>query len=123
MKRAEAEAKAELIKEKMREFMTNAIDGPSFMENLMGLIGKSGSANMLFSARQAGIKKEINALQDYNSPVANPQKAQQDSLAHTIQTNNAAVDINIKDPNNRTTATTYAPFVKVKTTSTMGAQK
>ena len=123
MKRAEAEAKAELIKEKMREFMTNAIDGPSFMEHLMGLIGRSGSANMLFNSRQAGIQREIKDLTNYNSPVANPQKAQQDSLAQTITTNNAAVDINIKDPNNRTTATTTAPFVKVKTTSTMGAQK
>lgn len=122
MKRAEAEAKAELIKEKMREFMTNEIDGPSFMEHLMGLIGKSGSANMLFNSRQADIQREIKDLANYNVPEANPQKAQQDSLAQTMQTNNAAVDINIKDPNNRTTATTTAPFVKVRTTSTMGAQ-
>jgi tubulin-specific chaperone A len=51
---------------------------------------------------------------------ANPKKADQDAMRESIQTNNATVDLNINDPNNRVTAKSSAPSVKINTTSTTG---
>jgi TP901 family phage tail tape measure protein len=122
IKRAEAEAKAEMIKEKMRDFMTSQMQGPSLMDKFYGAILPGFNATDLFNKRQGIAQKEITDFSNYNLPSANPQKAKQDSLAETIQTNKATVDLNILDPNNRTSASTSAPFVKIKTSSTMGAQ-
>jgi tubulin-specific chaperone A len=88
----------------------------SQIENKMATTTDAGQARVL-AQRLANIQGKEKAID-----AANPQKVQQDALVQTMQTNNAAVDININDPNNRTSAKTSAPFVNIKTTSTMGAQ-
>lgn len=52
------------------------------------------------------------------SPLLNPEQRKQQGLLNMIQTNNANVNLNINDPNNRTTAYTDSDFVKIALTST-----
>jgi hypothetical protein len=118
IKRGMAEAKAELIREKMKDFMTNQIDGASFMDMFYGAILPNFNANDLFNKRQSILQQEIDALAAL--PTGNPFQAKTDSISQSIQTNNATVDLNINDPNNRVTAKSSAPMVKINTTSTTG---
>lgn len=52
--------------------------------------------------------------------IVNPKEAEQNALVQKMeQTNHAKVDINVKDPNGRTTAESNNNFVNIQTSSTM----
>lgn len=56
--------------------------------------------------------------QSANAPVANTQAARDDVNANKFGPQK--VDINVNDPNRRTTATSDSPFINIQTSSTMG---
>jgi TP901 family phage tail tape measure protein len=121
IKRAEAEAKAELLREKMREYLTNEMEWPSYLEKLLSSFGAYGGfvGSKFFEMKQQNLQKEIDNISNATFSEINPQKEQQDSMMQMIQTNKASVDINLNDPQNRLNANTSSPFVQINTTSTM----
>ena len=69
--------------------------------------GAEGIQNM-----RAGMGIQVDAV--------NPKAAEQEGMVNrTENTNNASVDINVNDPNKRTTATSSSPGVKINLGSTM----
>jgi len=124
MKRAEAEAKAELLREKTRQFIEGQMNGPSMMQNFLGGFGSFGGlgGQALFLRDQAELQKEIKAIADYEVPTINPQETQQQAMGETFRgMMSGNINVNVNDPNNRTDWKSSAPGINIKTTSTVGS--
>lgn len=128
MKRAEAEAAAELLKEAVREKIVMQNEGPSFSDKLTGAT-TAFTAEQLFAARLSESDKKINALavimqqkqKELSTPTADNQAAMTSSLLE--KTNNAKVDIVVNDPAGKLKVDSKSPNTKIKTTSTMSMQQ
>lgn len=156
MKRAEAEAKADLLRDAIRNKLQLQAEGPSMLQKITGAMG-GPNADLLNKVDIAKEDMRINALAkmvavpeavqagspgnavskiaegadnaDPNKPantkkILNPTGARQDALVQKMEaTNNAKVDINIKDDTGRAEAKTDSKFTKIKTTSTSSMSK
>ncbi len=125
MKRAEAEAKAEMLKDAIREKITLQTQGLSgmekfatnFMSDKMGkqvlqgkIMEQDQRIGLLTNMMNGGQSKEM------VTPTADNQNAMTQMLE---KTNNAQVDININDPSGKAEAVTKSANTNVKTTSTL----
>lgn len=141
MKRAEAEAKAELLREAIKSKLTLQAEGPSTLQKITGAVGGPSAAFQ----NQMDIAKEDARINVLSKMVAQSpaEKTAENSLSATgpskeaistkpaeqaallqkmEQTNNAKVELTVKDPGNRTEATSDSKFVKIKTSSTMSVK-
>lgn len=118
MKRAMADAKAELLREKIAEKLRKQIAGPTFLQQAQGILGGGGAA--FFLGEQFRLQDEIDAIANTEMPLLNTEKTKQDSI---IQTNNAkaSLDITMKDP--RLKANTNSNWVNIVTTPTTGQRE
>jgi len=129
LNRAKTEARSELLREKTKELLQLQSSGPSFVEGVMeALFGKIGGYSAIDSRMKdiSSLNKEIEILADQitaeeQKPI-NPEFNRNEMLKETFNTNNANVNLNINDPNNRITAESYSPFVRIMTTSTLATQ-
>lgn len=121
IKRAEAEARAELIREKIRQKLEIQSGGPSFMDSFKSFITHGQiSAKGFQNERAATLDTEVKQLSEDQAKAINPKEVQNAALAQKIQLQNSSVvKIDINDPNNRTNAYSPDKWVKLKTTSTM----
>lgn len=128
MERAMAEARAELLKEKTKELLKEQQSGPSTWDWIKGAfqggLGGGGipafNATMNQTERMGKIQDEINVLADQvatdRSGPTSSKVQQEQNLNNLVQTNNASVDINLKDPgNNIQNLSSNNPFVKINT--------
>ncbi len=97
MKRAEVEARAELLREKTKQLIIQQAEGPSFFNKLLGGFGAYGEMNarILQAEDDAKIQDEINVLasQMYSdTPAVNPKAEQQKSMEQTLIKNNTTTN-------------------------------
>lgn len=122
LERAKVEARAELLREKTKELLTNQMEGPSWMEKITSNFNSKG-AEALMAIRQQALQQEINSLASESVPkeAINNKKASQDAMAQTINVaqQNGKIDLNITTNGADAEVTKNADFVNVKTTSTM----
>jgi TP901 family phage tail tape measure protein len=127
LERGKVEARAELLKEKTKDFLTKQTAAPSFMEKVNGGFNDN-AISLLKTVELIGIQKEINALAADMVPTKeaiNTKKSAQDGIINNIQSTqqNGTLDINIIDPGGNAKVTPKADFVKVNTSSTMQPSK
>lgn len=97
------------------------------MQQILKIIAKVTGADWATSAMnnlekyRAGLG--VNTTTDESGkPLLNNKVAEQDALIQRQEsTNNAKVDLNINDPNNRVKAQSNSPFININTSSTVGA--
>jgi TP901 family phage tail tape measure protein len=125
MKRAEVEARAEILKEKTKELLQAQAEGPGMWDKVLAaMAGSAVSAEMLHGSKLMDIQKEIDLLssqvaQDQMEAV-NPKAAEQNAMVQKLEsTNNAKVTLDVNDNNNRVKANTDNDFVRIKTSSTV----
>lgn len=91
MKRAEIQARAELIREKTKELLQEGVTGTSWKDKLLGAMTPFGDV-VLKAQRMAGLQKDIQALSQQQAeaetptPAVNPRKAENDILLQHITT-------------------------------------
>jgi hypothetical protein len=95
MKRAEAEARAELLKESIKKEMQLKEGGDSMFQKVLKFTGNESAANMI---KAGDIAKEKLTQRELSRQIAaetvNPDKAKQDGIVNrTENTNNAKVEI------------------------------
>jgi TP901 family phage tail tape measure protein len=89
------------------------------MSNLPGAIGrmaKSGAEGI--EKFRANLGVEVGSTSETVKPI-NPELNRNEMLKETINTNNANVNLNINDPNNRVSAESPYPWVNIMRTSTL----
>ena len=102
MKRAEVEARAELLREKTKQLITQQSEGPGFLNKVLGATSNGMTAEMFQAMENAQLQSEINALAEQTAnatPIVNPKAAQQEAITKNINTNNKeTLDINVYAP-------------------------
>jgi len=116
IKRGEAEAKAELLREKTRQFIENQMNGPSLMQNIRGLGGAFGGTGV-FLADQERLQNEIKAIADFKIEAINPEQTKMEQSG----TMSGNINVNVNDSQKRTDWKSNAPGINIKTTSTVGS--
>lgn len=124
IKRAEAEARAELIREKIRQKLEIQSGSPSFMDYFNSFSAQPQyfgmTAEQVKNKRASGLDSEVKQLSEDQAKAINPKEVQNAALAQKIQLQNESkVMIDINDPHNRTNAYSPDKWVKLRTTSTM----
>lgn len=122
MKRAEAEARSELIREKTKKMIENKTTDVGLWETV--LAGNEQAAKNIRMYENMQLQEDITQLasdQANATPAINNKKATQDAMAQNINLTqqNGTIDLNIKTDGADAEVTKKADFVKVKTTSTM----
>lgn len=124
MKRAEAEARGELLREKTKAMLENKTTDVGFWESI--LYGSEGMAKLQRQLENNNLNKEIEQLASdqanaESTPALNPKKNEQDALLQKIEVSQkkGAIDININDPTGKASVSKQGDFLNVKTTSTM----
>lgn len=116
MKTAMAEARLELIREKTKALILAQNEGPTFGDKFKNIVSPYGTAESFKNRRIGELQAEIDELANQSVEAVNPEKSKQDATVKT----QANVNLNINDPNNRVSAESDNPFVKVQTSSTQG---
>jgi TP901 family phage tail tape measure protein len=123
MARGEAEARAELIKEKLKEAQILKDEGPGWMDQLVG--ATSGvDANAMNELRVRALRSEANTLAEQQADaemkkqdVVNPKATETKSTVNTNKSSKQTVDINVNAPEGTTVkGSGSGPGVKLKTT-------
>ena len=108
IKRAEEQARAELLSEKVRERIEREQDGPGFMDYMSsissyiqsfqtaGLI-QAQSAEDIKNADIASLKADEQFLSDQISETLNPKKATAENMSKTITENKESVTVDFKN--------------------------
>lgn len=113
IKRAEVEARSELLKEKTRALIESQNNGPTFLEKAIDAVGvlPAGAQQL---GRENEMRKEIDLLAnqiyaDTQTPVMNPKEAQAtanvNAMNGTNSTTKGSIDVNFKNAPEGTTAT------------------
>jgi hypothetical protein len=95
------------------------------LSKLPGRVGKLASSGL---GKVEDLRSKLNmeitggAQQGNEVKPINPEMNRNEMLKETIQTNNANVNLNINDPQNRVNAESSSPFVKIFTSSTLATQ-
>jgi len=107
LKRAEAEARAELIKEKFKEAQQIRDEGPGFFEKVAAFnsqlnssigIGQSFTADQLSEAQARNLETDAAVLADQQAAAQlNPQQSSNENISKNITENNQSLTIDFKN--------------------------
>jgi len=125
LERAEAEARGEMIKEKLKEAQQLKDEGPGFMDQIIGATSFGAtSADQMNALRIAKLKTEANILAEQQAEaemkkqnVVNPKATETESTVNTNKTSTQKIDINVNAPDGTTVSGGGSgPGVKLNTT-------